>query len=127
MTYNRLHHLQRRRDGAADVLRARRREGRPIYGFVDDDAAESVQAAWDKGVDCILKCQVKVDGKLTVWCAQHDEKDFSPQPARDVRAGVAERMRRSIGLVHVLMAVEKPSAASRSRPSMRRQRMASSR
>src|SRR5690349_5895445 len=54
-----------------------------VYGFVDADRRAKCKAAWDKGVDCILKCQVKdKDGKPTVWCAQHDEKDFSPKPAR---------------------------------------------
>jgi len=28
----------------------------------------------------ILKCQIRVNGKLTVWCAQHDEKDYRPRP-----------------------------------------------
>jgi PelA/Pel-15E family pectate lyase len=79
-----------------------------IYGFVDPARREKCKAAWDKGVDCILKCQVKVDGKPTVWCAQHDEKDLSPKPARAFEP-VSLSGSESIGLVHVLMAVEKPS------------------
>ena len=79
-----------------------------IYGFVDADRRGKCKAAWDKGVDCILKCQVKVDGKPTVWCAQHDEKDFSPKPARTFEP-LALSGSESIGLVHVLMSVEKPS------------------
>jgi pectate lyase len=80
-----------------------------IYGFVDADGRGKCKAAWDKGVDCILKCQVKgSDGKPTVWCAQHDEKDFSPKPARTFEP-LALSGSESIGLVHVLMSVEKPS------------------
>jgi pectate lyase len=80
-----------------------------IFGFVDADRRAKCKAAWDKGVDCILKCQVKeADGKPTVWCAQHDEKDFSPKPARKFEP-VALSGSESIGLVHVLMAVENPS------------------
>ncbi|MEO6437373.1 MAG: pectate lyase, partial [Tepidisphaeraceae bacterium] len=62
------------------------------------------------GVDCILKCQVKVDGKLTAWCAQHDEKDFSPRPARTFEP-VSLTASESIGVVHALMAVENPGPA----------------
>jgi PelA/Pel-15E family pectate lyase len=79
------------------------------FGFVDSPRRENCRAAWDKGVDCILKCQVKVDGKPTVWCAQHDEKTLEPRPARSFEP-LALSGSESIGLVHVLMSVEKPSA-----------------
>jgi len=42
------------------------------YKFVDADRRKACVASWDKGIDCILKCQIRVDGKLTAWCAQHD-------------------------------------------------------
>ena len=32
------------------------------------------KAAVTKGIDCILRTQIKQSGKLTAWCAQHDEK-----------------------------------------------------
>lgn len=35
-----------------------------------------------KGISCILKTQVVVNGKLTVWCAQYDEKTLKPAKAR---------------------------------------------
>ena len=38
--------------------------------------------AFDPGIQCILDAQIRVDGKLTVWCAQHDELDLRPQHAR---------------------------------------------
>ena len=37
---------------------------------------------FEKGVDCILKTQIVVDGTPTVWCAQHDEKTLKPAKAR---------------------------------------------
>jgi rhamnogalacturonan endolyase len=52
------------------------------YVFVPADQKETCLKAFNRGVDCILKCQMRVSGKLTVWCAQHDERDFSPRPAR---------------------------------------------
>lgn len=79
-----------------------------LYSFVDSTTRERARKAFDKGVECILKCQVRVDGKLTSWCAQHDEKDFSPKPARDFELMSLSGCE-SIGVVHVLMAVENPS------------------
>ena len=35
-----------------------------------------------KGIDCILKTQIKVDGKLTAWCQQYDENTLKPAKAR---------------------------------------------
>jgi len=52
------------------------------YTFVQKEKREACAKAFDRGVQCILKCQVKKDGKPTVWCAQHDELDYSPRPAR---------------------------------------------
>jgi PelA/Pel-15E family pectate lyase len=79
-----------------------------LYSFVDSSQRERAKKEFDRGIDCILKCQVKVDGKLTSWCAQHDEKDFSPQPARNFELASLSGCE-SIGIVHVLMNVENPS------------------
>lgn len=38
--------------------------------------------AFDKGVECILSTQIRVDGKPTVWCQQHDRETFLPAKAR---------------------------------------------
>jgi PelA/Pel-15E family pectate lyase len=78
------------------------------YDFVPADKRKACKEAWDKGVDCIVKCQIKVDGKLTAWCAQHDEKDFSPRPARTFEL-VSISGCETVGVVHALMNVEHPS------------------
>jgi len=51
---------------------------------------------------------VKQDGKLTAWCAQHDETTFAPAPARNFRTGIASG-NESVGLVRILMEIEHPS------------------
>ena len=79
-----------------------------LYSFVDKSWRDQCQLAFDRGVDCILKCQIKVDGKLTAWCAQHDEKDFSPQPARAFEL-MSLSGAESVGVVHVLMSIDNPS------------------
>lgn len=38
--------------------------------------------AVSKGIDCIIKTQIKVDGKLTAWCQQYDENTLQPAKAR---------------------------------------------
>jgi PelA/Pel-15E family pectate lyase len=78
------------------------------FSFVDTDRRAACQRAWDKGIDCILKCQVIVNGKRTVWCAQHDEKTLEARPARafELRSLSGSE---SVGVVHVLMKVDDPS------------------
>jgi PelA/Pel-15E family pectate lyase len=54
----------------------------PRYDFLPDDKREAVQQSFDRGIECILKSQVVVDGRPTVWCAQHDEIDLQPRKGR---------------------------------------------
>ncbi|HRK31813.1 MAG TPA: pectate lyase [Tepidisphaeraceae bacterium] len=72
-------------DGAmAGTLKVLRDAGRgaPPYAFLDEATRAKCLAAFNKGIECILLCQIKVDGKLTAWCQQHDEVTFAPQLAR---------------------------------------------
>lgn len=46
---------------------------KPGVGFVDHGRRARAAGAVKKGFACILKCQIVVDGRLTAWCAQHDE------------------------------------------------------
>lgn len=52
------------------------------FTFVDDQRRARARAAVAKGVSVILKSQVRIDGTLTAWCAQHDEITLAPRPAR---------------------------------------------
>jgi len=63
--------------------------------------------AIEKGVECILKTQVRVNGKLTVWCAQHDEVTLEPAPARSYEL-VSLSGAESVGVVRFLMGIENP-------------------
>lgn len=49
---------------------------------VDSSYNRPLQSSIDKGVDFILKSQIKVKGKLTAWCAQHDPETYAPMGAR---------------------------------------------
>jgi len=80
----------------------------PAYAFVAADRRAAARAAFDRGVECILDCQVRIDGKPTVWCAQHDEKDFLPRPARSYEL-VSLSGSESVGITQLLMSLDNPS------------------
>jgi PelA/Pel-15E family pectate lyase len=80
-----------------------------VFSFVDAGRRQAARRAFDRGIECILKCQIKVDGKLTAWCAQHDEKDYSPRPGRSYEL-VSLSGAESVGVVRLLMSLE-PSPA----------------
>ena len=83
-------------------------EGEAPYDFVDAARREKAAKAVALGIGCILKTQIKQDGKLTAWCAQHDEKTLDPTWARayeppSISGG------ESVGIVRFLMSIESPS------------------
>lgn len=77
------------------------------YSFVDGELRKAAQAAFDKGIDCILKCQIRVDDRLTVWCSQHDEVTLQPRPAR-IYELVSLSGSESAGILRLLMEVDDP-------------------
>lgn len=81
----------------------------PDYAFAGEERRAAAKAAFDRGVECILNCQVRVNGKLTAWCAQHDAADLSPQPARSYEL-VSLSGGESAGILRLLMDLESPSA-----------------
>jgi PelA/Pel-15E family pectate lyase len=91
-----------------NLLRSVGRRESP-YTFVSDERRNRADRAVTGGIDCILKCQVTVNGKLTVWCAQHDEKTFAPAPARSYEK-ISLSGSESVGVVRFLMGIEKPDA-----------------
>ncbi|MBN1108484.1 MAG: pectate lyase, partial [Bacteroidales bacterium] len=55
----------------------------PLYAEVTSrENLKRVKKAYKKGIQIILKTQIIVDGKPTVWCAQHDEITLLPTAAR---------------------------------------------
>ncbi len=80
-----------------------------VFAFVGEPRRMAAQEAFNRGIDCILHCQIKVNGKLTVWCAQHDEKDFSPRPARAYEL-ISLSGAESTGILRLLMSLDSPSA-----------------
>ncbi|GAA5118474.1 pectate lyase [Luteolibacter yonseiensis] len=79
-----------------------------IYSFVPAVDRQSAGRAFENGVSCILKCQIRVDGKPTVWCAQHDELDYRPRPARTFEPASFSGAE-SVAITRLLMSLDKPS------------------
>ncbi|MDF3070036.1 MAG: Pectic acid lyase [Polyangiaceae bacterium] len=63
------------------VLRAIARGDAP-YGSADMSLRTTASAAVARGVECILACQIKMEGGQRGWCAQHDEVTLAPAQAR---------------------------------------------
>ena len=54
----------------------------PHFEWLDDQRRQLAREAVERGIDCILACQIRTDGELTGWCQQHDEVTYDPRPAR---------------------------------------------
>lgn len=94
--------------GALTVLRDVSRAA-PEYAFVDADRRARAADAVRRGIACILRCQIAVNGVRTAWCAQHDEITFEPVPARAYEHESLSGME-SVGIVRFLMGEEHPSS-----------------
>jgi len=82
--------------------------GKGDYAFVDADRRAKAAAAVDRGLDVILKTQLKVGGKLAGWCAQYDEKTLEPAWARKYEPPSLSGGE-TVGVVRYLMQIERPS------------------
>ena len=66
-----------------EMLRDMAEQRVPYQGkLTDKRLRQRMQRAFDKGVECILATQIRVDGKPTIWCQQHDHITLLPAKAR---------------------------------------------
>lgn len=100
-------------DAMVNVLRLMREIATsPEFAFVGADRRAAAQRAFDKGIGCILDAQIKVDGKLTAWCAQYDPQTLAPAQGRayelpSISGGESAK------IVMLLMDLDHPSARVR--------------
>jgi PelA/Pel-15E family pectate lyase len=83
-------------------------DNKTYYSFVDSARREKARLAFEKGLDCILKCQINDNGILTAWCQQHDEVNLAPAWARAYEPP-SICGRESAPVVLFLMSIDKPS------------------
>lgn len=82
--------------------------GRTPFAFLDSATRARAARAVDLGIQVTLAAQVKVAGKLTSWCAQHDAKTLAPCRARSYELSSLSG-RESVGIVRFLMSIDQPS------------------
>lgn len=71
---------------------------------------KQVREAFNRGLDCVLKSQVVINGKKTIWGAQHDAQTLLPTKARAYEmASLASA--ESMALLNLLMQLPEPSPA----------------
>ena len=81
--------------------------GQGCYNFISSEVREECAMAVERGIACILKCQIRVSGELTVWCAQHDKISLAPERARSYELASLSGAE-SVGIVRFLMGIENP-------------------
>lgn len=79
------------------------------YLFVDEERRLKAAKSVEKAIPVLLKTQVVINGKKTIWGAQHDEVTFRPAPARAFEP-ISLTAGESVGIVKFLMLDAKPSA-----------------
>lgn len=78
------------------------------FRFLDRGRRQAAEEAVSRGIDCILRCQVSVDGNLTVWCAQHHAETLEPVQARSYEHPSLSGSE-SAGVLLFLMNLDSPS------------------
>lgn len=83
-------------------------KGEGPYSFVDEERRRRAAAAVAKGIDVILRTQIRQNGRLTGWCAQHDERTLKPAWARAYEPPSLSGGE-TVGIVRFLMSIEEPT------------------
>jgi len=81
-----------------------------IYKFVPEQLKIEATVAVAKGLNFILQAQIKQNGRLTLWCAQHHEITLAPAWARAYEPPSLSGSE-SVGIVRFLMSIDNPSEA----------------
>lgn len=82
--------------------------GKAPYSFVDKDRRALASKAVTRGIDFILRSQIKNNDVLTAWCAQHNENTFEPAWGRAYEPPSLSGAE-SVDIVHFLMNIDDPS------------------
>lgn len=82
------------------------------YRFVDAKMRQHANHAFQRGVECILACQIRVKGTRTAWCAQHDRETLEPRRARSYEHPSISG-HESAGITLLLMSIQEPSTSVR--------------
>lgn len=76
---------------------------------LSDSLIDLARQSYDKGVECILLCQIRTGGELTVWCQQHDSVSLRPVKARAYELPSFSAHGETVDILNLLMDIEAPS------------------
>ncbi|GAB3904851.1 pectate lyase [Mucilaginibacter boryungensis] len=82
-------------------------DDKPEYAFIDAKYRAKLAAAYNNGLQCLLKMQINDNGKPTAWCQQHDEVTLQPAWARKFEPPSISNGESS-GIVLFLMSIDHP-------------------
>ncbi|MBD0371352.1 MAG: pectate lyase [Pyrinomonadaceae bacterium] len=102
-------HITFNDDAMINVMRLLRdvAQKKSSYLFVDETRRSLAERAVERGIELILKTQIVVDGKRTIWDAQYDEVTLKPAAARRFEP-TALVSRESVSIVRFLMQIKQP-------------------
>lgn len=83
------------------------------YGFIDASEKQKINIAINKSLECILKSQVIINGKKTIWGQQYDVISLSPTSARNYEP-ISLSSSESGGILMYLMKIPNPDARIKS-------------
>jgi PelA/Pel-15E family pectate lyase len=78
------------------------------FEFLDSAIRQQAKDSLDRGLKCVLATQVVIDGKRTVWCAQHDPITLEPAPARKMEPATLSGVESS-RILKFMMTVPRPA------------------
>lgn len=106
-------HITLNDDAMVNVLRLFRdvSEQRPPFNTVPltDSLRIAVKDAFQRGIQCLLDCQIRKDGQLTVWCQQHHYETLQPVGARSYELPSFSGNGESINVLLFLMELDHPT------------------
>jgi PelA/Pel-15E family pectate lyase len=79
------------------------------FSFVPPEVRARAAASLQCGIDCVLATQIRVNGRRTVWCQQHDALTLQPASARNYEMP-ALASAESAGIVSFLMQLPDPGS-----------------
>jgi len=85
---------------------------KPPFDFVDEPLRSKVSEALARGERCLLRLQVVVDGRLTVWASQYDSVTLEPAQGRAFEPPALVSSE-SVGVLRYLMRQDNPNAEVR--------------
>jgi PelA/Pel-15E family pectate lyase len=85
------------------------RQGDARFVWLDENLRADASDALDRAVAVTLACQIRVDGRRTAWCQQHDHETLDAIGARTFELrGISGA--ESVGIVRTLMRLDPSSA-----------------